>query len=73
MFTHVPARCTIKIFSVSGVFIDEVNIENDMDDGIAYWDLLTKDGLEVAAGVYIWHIKAEDTNDEKLGKFAVIK
>jgi len=73
MFTHVPARCTIKIFSVSGVFIDEVNVANDNDDGIAYWNLLTKDGLELAAGVYLWHIKADDTGDEKLGKFAVIK
>jgi len=73
MFTHVPARCTIKIFTVSGVFIDQVDVENDGDDGIAYWDLLTKDGLELAAGVYLWHIKAEDTGDEKLGKFAVIK
>jgi len=73
MFTHVPAKCSIKIFTVSGVFIDEIVVENDTDDGITYWDLLTKDGLETAAGMYIWYIKADETGDEKMGKFAIIK
>ncbi len=73
MFTHVPSQCTIKIFSVSGVYIDEIIVENDKDDGIAYWDLLTKEGLELAAGMYIYHLKAEATGDEIMGKFAVIK
>lgn len=73
MFTHVPAKCSIKIFTVSGVFIDEIVVANDTNDGITYWDLLTKDGLEAAAGMYIWHIKADETGDEKMGKFAIIK
>jgi len=29
--------------------------------------------LEIAAGIYIYHIKSEVTGKEKLGKFAVIK
>jgi hypothetical protein len=35
--------------------------------------LLTNEGLEIAAGVYIYHVRAEKTGDEKLGKFAVVK
>jgi hypothetical protein len=77
MFTHVPSQCTIKIFSVSGVFIDEIIVDNPKDtsedDGIAYWDLLTKDKIELAAGMYIYHLKATKTGDEIMGKFAVIK
>lgn len=73
MFTHVPAQCTIKIFSVSGVFIDEINVENANDNGIAYWDLLTKDRIELAAGMYVYHLKATKTGDEIMGKFAIIK
>lgn len=74
MFTNIPARCTIKIFTVSGVLVDEIEVNNpDESSGIAHWDLLTKEGLEIAAGMYIYHIKAEDTDDEKIGKFAVIK
>jgi hypothetical protein len=35
--------------------------------------MLTKEGLEIAAGVYLYYVKSEDTGKEKLGKFAVIK
>lgn len=73
MFTNVPARCTIKIFTVSGVLVDEIEVNNPAEKGIAHWDLLTKEGLEIAAGLYIYHVKAEDTSEEKMGKFAVIK
>ncbi|MCB0281663.1 MAG: hypothetical protein H6627_07075 [Calditrichae bacterium] len=73
MFTHLPAECTIKIFTVSGLLVDQVDVQNSNDNGIAYWDLLTSEGLEVAAGIYIFHIKAERTGDTKLGKFAIVK
>jgi hypothetical protein len=73
LFTNLPAQCTIKIFTVSGVFVDEIEVNNPAEQGIAYWDLLTKEGLEVAAGMYIYHIKALDTGREKIGKFAIIK
>ena len=36
-------------------------------------DRLTKDDLEVAAGMYIYHLRADDTGDEIMGKFAIIK
>jgi hypothetical protein len=35
--------------------------------------MLTREGLEIAAGVYIYHVKAKETGDEFIGKFAVIK
>ncbi|MDZ7316573.1 MAG: hypothetical protein ONB24_10650, partial [candidate division KSB1 bacterium] len=73
MWTHIPAKCTIKIFTTSGVFVDEIVVDNAVDNGIAYWDLLTKDGLEIAAGMYVYHLKAEETGDEIMGKFAIIK
>jgi hypothetical protein len=73
MWTHVPANCSIKIFTPSGVFVDEIVVTNEADDGIAYWDLETKDDLEAAAGMYIYHLKADDTGDEIMGKFAIIK
>ena len=73
MFTNVPAQCTIKIFTVSGVFVDEIEVNNAEENGIAYWDLLTKDDLELAGGMYLWHLKAHRTGEEKMGKLAVIK
>ena len=73
MFTHLPARCDIKIFTVSGVLVDEIDVENADDNGTAHWDVLTREGLEVAAGVYVYYVKAKETGDEKLGKFSIIK
>jgi hypothetical protein len=35
--------------------------------------MLTRENLEIAAGMYIYHIESEITGDAKLGKFAVIK
>ena len=73
LFTHIPAKCTLKIFTSSGVFIREIDVDNPAADGTIHWDMLTKEGLEIAAGVYIYYIKSGVTGKEKLGKFAVIK
>jgi hypothetical protein len=73
LFTHVPAQSTIKIFTSSGVFIRQLNVDNAPDNGNCKWDMLTKEGLEIAAGIYIYHIKSNITGKEKLGKFAIIK
>jgi len=74
LFTHIPARCTIKIFTSSGVYVDEIKVsDNAPDNGIVNWDMLTKEGLEITAGVYLYYVKFDETGKEKLGKFAVIK
>ena len=73
MFTHIPANCSIKIFTVSGIFVDEIIVSNEPENGIIHWDMLTRENLEIAAGMYIYHIESEMTGDSKLGKFAVIK
>ncbi len=73
MFTNIPAECTIKIFTSSGFLVDVINVANPSKQGIIHWDLRSKEGLEVAAGMYFYHIKAKATGDEKMGKFAIIK
>ena len=35
--------------------------------------MLTRENLEIAAGMYVYHIESSVTGDSKLGKFAVIK
>ena len=73
MFTHIPPECTIKIFTMSGYLIDTIEVNHNYQDGIVHWDMLTKENLEIAAGVYLYHIKSNKSGQEKLGKFAVIK
>jgi hypothetical protein len=48
-------------------------VNNDADNGMAQWDLLTAENLEIGAGVYIYHVKSQKTGREKIGKFAVVK
>ena len=73
LFTNIPAQATIKIFTVSGVLVDEINVNNSPQDGAVHWDMLTREGLEIAAGMYLYHVESLATGDKKLGKFAVIK
>ena len=75
MFIHLPARCIINIYTVSGILVDRIEVDNPSDNGVAYWDLLTNESLEVAAGMYVYHIKSlvNENGPEKVGKFAIIK
>ena len=75
MFTHLPAQCIIEIYTVSGILVDTIEVNNALDDGVAYWDLLTSESLEVAAGMYIYYVKSlvNNSGNEKIGKFAIIK
>ena len=73
LFTHLPAQCTIKIFTASGIPVDEIEVNNEADNGTVHWDLLSSEGLDVAAGIYIYHVKARVGGAEKIGKFAIIK
>ena len=76
MFTHIPAECVINIFTVSGTLVDRIEVDNaDPENGIVHWDMLTREGLEIAAGMYLYHIEATgpDAHETRTGKFAVIK
>jgi hypothetical protein len=69
-FVNLPQRCTIRIYTVNGALVD--TIAHDSLTGTAVWDMLTKDNLDIAYGVYIYHVDAPGIG-EKIGKFAVIK
>lgn len=71
-FIHLPQRCTIRIFTVSGELVSTIEHESGILDGTAEWNLLTRDNLDVAYGVYIYHVDAPGLG-EKVGKFAIIK
>lgn len=67
-FRNVPNNASLRIYTVSGVFVRELQSVN----GLVEWDLQSKDGLEVAYGLYFYHVKAPGIG-EKTGKFAIIK
>ena len=46
---------------------------NSQANGTVFWDLKSSEGLDIAAGYYIYHVTAHVTGKEKMGKFAIIK
>jgi hypothetical protein len=72
-FVNLPAKCTIRIYTLSGQHVD--TIEHDVghfDRGEAIWDMATKEEMDIGFGVYIYHVDAGKYG-QKIGKFAVIK
>ena len=71
-FIHLPPKCTIRIFTLDGKLVRKLEHEDIIEDGHHSWDLTSKDGLDVAPGIYLFHIDAGKLG-EKLGRFALIK
>ncbi|MCK4641910.1 MAG: hypothetical protein KAU06_11270, partial [Candidatus Marinimicrobia bacterium] len=71
-FIHLPKRCTIRIFTIRGELVDTIAHDKPINDGSESWDLRSKDGMDIAYGMYIYHIDAPEVG-EKIGRFAIIK
>jgi len=71
-FVNLPKECTIRIFTIAGRLVRTLEHSSADNNGRASWDLRTKDGLEIAHGIYIYHVDAPDVGT-KIGKLAVIK
>lgn len=71
-FTNLPNECTIKIYTLSGKLVDTIHHSSVIADGQVSWDLISKDGMDIAYGIYVYHVDAP-TIGEKIGRFAIIK
>lgn len=71
-FTHLPKGSTVRIYTVRGELLRELHHDGADDDGTVSWDLRTRENLEVAYGVYFYHVQAPGVG-EKQGKLAIIK
>ena len=88
-FTHLPPRCTIRIYTLVGELVREIEHESfapfNADERLAQgdkggtetFDLLNLYNQALASGVYIYHVEArDDSNDvigNKIGRFAIIR
>ncbi len=71
-FIHLPAECTVRIYTVAGSLVKTIYKESNTDDGTVSWNLVTDDGMDAAYGLYIYHVDAPNVG-EHIGKFALIK
>ena len=73
-FINLPPKCIIKIFTITGELVDTIQHDKTFWDGSEIWNLLNKENMEIAYGVYIWYIDASGSGlGEITGKLAVIK
>ena len=88
-FTRLPPRCTIRIYTLVGELVREIEHESfapfNADDRLAQgdkggtetFDLLNLYNQALASGVYIYHVEArDDSNDvigNKIGRFSIIR
>jgi hypothetical protein len=71
-FINLPAECTIKIYTVAGQLVKTLYKDSSPNDGSVSWNLVTDDGMDVAYGLYIYHVDAPRVGTH-IGKFAIIK
>ncbi|MCK4560658.1 MAG: hypothetical protein KAV45_12810 [Calditrichia bacterium] len=71
-FIHLPKKCTIRIFTLRGYLVDTIVHDSIESDGMAKWNITSKDGIDVSYGVYLFHVEAPDVGN-KIGRFAIIK
>jgi len=79
-FTHLPPKCTIRIFNVRGQLVNTLEHDGTSGgqeqtpefNGTYTWNMLSRDNLEISYGIYIYHVDAPGIG-EKIGKFVVIK
>ncbi|MEO8166970.1 MAG: hypothetical protein ABI623_01895, partial [bacterium] len=71
-FYNLPPKVKITILDVAGQVIKQINFEStDPNGGSTFWDLFSKDGIEVASGLYIY--AAEYEGGKQVGYFSILR
>jgi len=71
-FIHLPKQCTIRIYAVDGTLVQTLEHDSHLTNGTAEWDLMTRDNMDLAYGIYIYHVDAPGIG-EHVGRMLVIK
>jgi hypothetical protein len=71
-FINLPKQCTVRIFTMNGALVKTLNKDTTPTNGALSWNLISEDGMDVAFGVYVYHVDAPGIG-EHIGKFALIK
>jgi hypothetical protein len=71
-FIHLPQRCTIRIYTMSGHLVQTLQHDGTFADGQEAWNLTSRDGMDIAFGVYVYHVDAPGIGT-KIDRFAILK
>ncbi len=73
-FANLPAQCVIRIYSLDGDLIREMNHDVPVDDPAAShetWNMITRNTQMVTSGLYYWTVEAAD-GQVQIGKLVII-
>lgn len=71
-FRNLPANCTIRIYTLNGELVQTLKHDGNINKGFVEWNLRNSDQLEIAPGLYIYHVDGGEVGTY-IGKFAIIK
>jgi hypothetical protein len=70
-FVNLPPRATIRIYTLTGVLVDQLEHDDSTGGGRATWNLRNRNNQFVASGVYFFHV-VTPAGDERVGKFTIV-
>jgi hypothetical protein len=75
-FRNVPrSRGTVRVYTLAGDLVVELPFEGSVEQGgTVKWDLVSRNGQDVASGIYLFSVETDDKAfDRFIGKFVVIR
>jgi hypothetical protein len=70
-FVNLPSQCIVRIYSLSGVLVQVLTLNDPAGGGELTWNLRNRNQQFVASGVYFYHVEAPD-GKQKIGRFTVV-
>ncbi len=70
-FVNLPSRAIVRIYSLSGVLVNILTLNDQTGGGELEWNLRNRNNQFVASGVYFYHVEGPD-GKSKVGRFTVV-
>ncbi|UCC45259.1 MAG: hypothetical protein JSU65_04900, partial [Candidatus Zixiibacteriota bacterium] len=73
-FGGLPPRCTIRIYTLDGDLVREIDHDFDPGDPLAShdsWDMITRNTQLAVSGLYYWTVEADGFKTQ-IGKLVII-
>jgi len=70
-FVNLPSRCIVRIYSLSGVLVQVIPVNDLSGGGETQWNLRSRNNQVVASGVYFYHVETPD-GKTKIGRFTIV-
>jgi hypothetical protein len=71
-FLGLPSgRSTIRIWTVAGDLVAQVEHDGSTGDGQASWNLISRNGQETASGIYLFTV--DSSLGQQTGRFVIVR